>query len=258
MVRGIKWGDNNIDTAKDGKYYLSNIYLYCFLAFFKISTAPITPRARLCYFTLKARTGNVRPLFFFFFFSLRSCPFFQSLGNVFPSRAATVIMDLLLVTKTLKPRPSFPFWHIIPQVRCSCPSVNATVAVFSGKSCGKNADFEQRQHAETAQPVSYRLSSARVMLRVHFVVKRVAIWSFIVNIQASCWFPPPLYPRCCHNVTRREARVLGCSAAHQPCGDGSSRDAAEVSGLIMKKQQCRNFSMSGTQSWCKCSPQLSQ
>ncbi|XP_044036940.1 limbin-like isoform X2 [Siniperca chuatsi] len=72
------------------------------------------------------------------------------------------------------------------------------------------------------------------MLQVHFIVQRVTIWSFILNIQVSCLFPPPLtlHSRWCHNVTRRDTRraagVLEFSAGHQPCYDGNvtSQDAA--------------------------------
>ncbi|XP_076601810.1 limbin-like [Chaetodon auriga] len=67
------------------------------------------------------------------------------------------------------------------------------------------------------------------MLQVHFLAKRVTIWSFILNIQALCWFPPPLYSRWCHNVTRRETLDAGVSesdASHQPCYDGTSQHAS--------------------------------
>ncbi|XP_045932132.1 limbin-like isoform X2 [Micropterus dolomieu] len=64
------------------------------------------------------------------------------------------------------------------------------------------------------------------MLKVHYIAKRVTIWSFILNIQVSCLCPPPftLHSRWCHNVTRR-ASVLESSAGHQPCYDGTSQDA---------------------------------
>uniref|UniRef100_A0A8C4DPK6 EvC ciliary complex subunit 2 n=1 Tax=Dicentrarchus labrax TaxID=13489 RepID=A0A8C4DPK6_DICLA len=81
------------------------------------------------------------------------------------------------------------------------------------------------------------------MLQAHFIAKRVTILLFILNIQVSCLFPPPLYLPWCHNVTRREslhAGVLESSAGRQPCYDGTFQDASwyttppqEVRGLMV-------------------------
>ncbi|XP_041809196.1 limbin-like [Chelmon rostratus] len=65
------------------------------------------------------------------------------------------------------------------------------------------------------------------MLQVHFIAKRVTIWSFILNVQVSCLLPPPSY--WCHNVTRRETQhavVLESNAPHQPSYDGTSGQAS--------------------------------
>ncbi|XP_071350380.1 limbin-like [Trachinotus anak] len=67
------------------------------------------------------------------------------------------------------------------------------------------------------------------MLHVHFTAARVTILSFILNVQASCLFPPALCSRRCHDVTRRGPRSAGVvdhSAGHQPCCNCTSQDTS--------------------------------
>ncbi|XP_069567455.1 limbin-like [Brachyistius frenatus] len=62
------------------------------------------------------------------------------------------------------------------------------------------------------------------MLRGHFVVERVTIWSIFLNIQVLCLYPSYLH-FCGHDVTRR-AGVLEDRAGRQPCYNGTSPDAS--------------------------------
>ncbi|XP_069014280.1 limbin-like [Embiotoca jacksoni] len=62
------------------------------------------------------------------------------------------------------------------------------------------------------------------MLRGHFVVERVTIWSIFLNIQVLCLYPSYLH-FCGHDVTRR-AGVLEDRAGRQPCYNGTSPDTS--------------------------------
>uniref|UniRef100_A0A3Q1EHV5 EvC ciliary complex subunit 2 n=3 Tax=Acanthochromis polyacanthus TaxID=80966 RepID=A0A3Q1EHV5_9TELE len=63
------------------------------------------------------------------------------------------------------------------------------------------------------------------MLRVHFVVERVIIWSLLLNIHVLCTFPSYLCVLRCHDVTRRTG-VAEDGAGRQPCSNGSSVDTS--------------------------------
>ncbi|XP_026163796.1 limbin isoform X2 [Mastacembelus armatus] len=64
----------------------------------------------------------------------------------------------------------------------------------------------------------------------------VTIWPFFLNIQLGCFFPPPVYSRCCHDVTRREtghAGVTEYGAGRQVCYNGSSQGASWYTTLTV-------------------------
>ncbi|XP_023147890.2 limbin [Amphiprion ocellaris] len=63
------------------------------------------------------------------------------------------------------------------------------------------------------------------MLRVHFVVERLTIWSLLLNIHVLCTFPSYLCVLCCHDVTRRTGAAED-GAGRQPCSNGSSVDTS--------------------------------
>ncbi|KAF3855974.1 hypothetical protein F7725_016697 [Dissostichus mawsoni] len=63
------------------------------------------------------------------------------------------------------------------------------------------------------------------MLQGHFTVKRITIWSFILNIQVVCLCP--LFSPWCHDVTRRE-NVFGYSARHQLVGYNTSQEGSWI------------------------------
>uniref|UniRef100_A0A3P8RZM6 EvC ciliary complex subunit 2 n=1 Tax=Amphiprion percula TaxID=161767 RepID=A0A3P8RZM6_AMPPE len=63
------------------------------------------------------------------------------------------------------------------------------------------------------------------MLRVHFVVERLTIWSLLLNIHVLCTFPSYLCVLCCHDVTRRTGAAED-GAGRQPCSNCSSVDTS--------------------------------
>ncbi|XP_033990959.1 limbin-like isoform X2 [Trematomus bernacchii] len=65
------------------------------------------------------------------------------------------------------------------------------------------------------------------MLQGHLTVKRITIWSFVLNIQVVCLCPPSLFSPWCHDVTRRE-NVLGYSARHQLVGYNTSQEGSWI------------------------------
>ncbi|XP_075952025.1 limbin-like [Anarhichas minor] len=56
------------------------------------------------------------------------------------------------------------------------------------------------------------------MLPIDFIGKRITIWSFLLNIQVSCLFPPPVFFRWCRDVT-----LTRCTGVleHQRCCNGT-------------------------------------
>ncbi|XP_034095475.1 limbin-like [Gymnodraco acuticeps] len=69
------------------------------------------------------------------------------------------------------------------------------------------------------------------MLQGHFTVKRITIWSFVLNIQVVCLCPPSLFSPWCHDVTRRES-VLGYSARHQLLGYNTSKEGSWITAQL--------------------------
>ncbi|KAI4827471.1 hypothetical protein KUCAC02_030863 [Chaenocephalus aceratus] len=69
------------------------------------------------------------------------------------------------------------------------------------------------------------------MLQGHFTVKRITIWSFVLNIQVVCLCPPSLFSPWCHDVTRRE-NVLGYSARHQLLGYNTSKEGSWITAQL--------------------------
>ncbi|XP_041837252.1 limbin-like [Melanotaenia boesemani] len=59
------------------------------------------------------------------------------------------------------------------------------------------------------------------MFRTHFIVDRLATWSFFLNIRVLCFFPAFLYFCVCRDVTLR-AGVQEDSAGHDPFNNGTS------------------------------------
>ncbi|CAK6958223.1 limbin-like isoform X1 [Scomber scombrus] len=86
------------------------------------------------------------------------------------------------------------------------------------------------------------------MLQVHFIAEIVTIWCFFLNTEVSCWFPTPLYPRWCHDDTRREthAGVVEDGAGHQRCHNGTSQAtswySAPPSQLVLENRLCQRLS----------------
>ncbi|XP_031703607.1 limbin [Anarrhichthys ocellatus] len=68
------------------------------------------------------------------------------------------------------------------------------------------------------------------MLPIDFIGKRITIWSFLLNIQVSCLFPPPVYFRWCRDVT-----LTRCTGVleHQRCCNGTviPQDASRYTTL---------------------------
>ncbi|KAK5912822.1 hypothetical protein CesoFtcFv8_002659 [Champsocephalus esox] len=69
------------------------------------------------------------------------------------------------------------------------------------------------------------------MLQGHFTVKRITIWSFVLNIQVVCLCPPSLFSPWWHDVTRRE-NVLGYSARHQLLGYNTSKEGSWITAQL--------------------------
>lgn len=143
-------------------------------------------------------------------------------------------MELASVYKHLKRRLQFFLKYLNTSKMLLFDRDAATANVSQEKAVGMFSSqwiLTTSRHNAASQLVALpreRHTNLR-MLQVHFVAARVTILSFILNIPVACLFPPPLYSRRCHDVTRRETRRVGVSeysAGPQPCYNGTSQDTS--------------------------------